>query len=223
MNKNTLFFGLSTLVVGLLMVAFSFDWGGTSSSAGNQVTVRPSTAAPEPRGNMGDNPSATMTAPVFRGNVGNLNADIPDSWTQEKPSSAMRLTQFDLPALAGDRENAQLIVFNQIGGSIDQNLNRWYGQFKQPDGSSSASKARRETFTANGLPVTMVSLKGTFSASSMGMGGAPTDKPDYGLLGAIVSSPEGPYYFKLVGPAATIDGYRAAFESFLKSMRYMDN
>lgn len=218
MNRDTLVFGIEALVIGLLLVAFSFDWGGTSSSAPGNEAIQTSVSAPEPRGNTLMEPAQ---AQAFRGNIGNLKADIPESWTREAPSSGMRLTQFSLPALGGDQENAGLVVFNQIGGSVDQNLNRWYGQFKQPDGSSSATKATRETFTANGLPVTFVSLKGTYTASSMGMGGAPTDQPDYGLLGAIVSSPEGPYYFKLVGPVATVTGHREAFISFLKSMRYL--
>jgi hypothetical protein len=36
-------------------------------------------------------------------------------------------------------------------------------------------------------------------------GGDPIDKADQALIGAIVASPKGPYYFKLVGPKKTVD------------------
>ncbi len=222
MNKDKMILWGSALAIGVLMVIFSFDWRWSAPSPKAGATSAP-VVAPAPQGTteMGGTPTTTPTPD--RGNIGNLNATIPDSWQQQTPTSSMRLTQFDIPALGEDTENAQLVVFNRIGGSIDQNLNRWYGQFKQEDGRSSASKTTRETFTANGLAITLVSLKGTYSASMMGMGGAPVDKPGYGMLAAIVSTPEGPYYFKMVGPAHTVDGHQKAFETFLKSMSFVEN
>ncbi|RMF07551.1 MAG: hypothetical protein D6762_07315 [Candidatus Neomarinimicrobiota bacterium] len=218
MNQAKIWLYGSALIVGLLMILFTF-WLPAPSKTESPVRVQPSAAAP--RGNPGTAPMAGSRTTPGQGNVGNLQADIPATWQQQAPASSMRLTQFRLPALNGDREDAQLAVFNQIGGTVEQNLNRWYGQFTQPDGSSSASRARRETFQANSMPVTFVTLKGTYSAGPMAMGGAPGDKPHFGLLAAIVSTPEGPYYFKLTGPEKTVDGYEQDFRNFLKSMVYV--
>jgi hypothetical protein len=49
-------------------------------------------------------------------------------------------------------------------------------------------------------------------------GGDPVDKPDQALLAAIVDSPQGPYYFKLVGAKTTVDANAKAFRSMLESL-----
>ncbi|GIT40887.1 MAG: hypothetical protein Ct9H300mP9_7370 [Candidatus Neomarinimicrobiota bacterium] len=42
----------------------------------------------------------------------------------------MRLAQFNI---SGKSERCELIIFSGIGGSVDANLNRWLGQFLNPD------------------------------------------------------------------------------------------
>ena len=44
-------------------------------------------------------------------------------------------------------------------------------------------------------------------------------KEKYGLLGAIVSSPGGSYFFKLTGPKATVKAARPKFYEFLDSVK----
>jgi hypothetical protein len=48
----------------------------------------------------------------------------------------------------------------------------------------------------------------------------PGAKPEPGsrMLAAIVDTTAGPYYLKLVGPAATVAHWEAPFDSFLRSM-----
>ncbi|MDA0659763.1 MAG: hypothetical protein O2931_07660 [Planctomycetota bacterium] len=63
--------------------------------------------------------------------VGNGILEVPASWKQGKPNSSMRLAQFALPQNEGD-EDVELVVFYFGGGSaggIQENLNRWEGQF----------------------------------------------------------------------------------------------
>ena len=51
-------------------------------------------------------------------------------------------------------------------------------------------------------------------------GGPPaTEKDNYRMLAAIVETPNGPWYFKALGPAATMDAHRAEFLSFLHTMK----
>ena len=60
-------------------------------------------------------------------------------------------------------------------------------------------------------------VKNTFAS---GMPGAPAvPKPDYALLGAIVESPSGSYFFKLTGPSATVANQRDRFHGLLDSVR----
>jgi hypothetical protein len=45
------------------------------------------------------------------------------------------------------------------------------------------------------------------------------DKQDQALLAAIIASPSGPYYFKLVGAKPTVDAQAKAFRSMLQSLK----
>jgi hypothetical protein len=47
---------------------------------------------------------------------------------------------------------------------VDENLDRWYGQFTQRDGRPSRDAAVLTTRTVNGLKVTAVDLTGTYNA-----------------------------------------------------------
>ena len=67
------------------------------------------------------------------------------------------------------------------------------------------------------IDVTTVEVEGTF-ASSMGGPMAPkTPKTGFKLLGAIVEGPKGNVFFKLTGPAKTVEAARADFLKMLKS------
>lgn len=149
--------------------------------------------------------------------IGILTMEIPEGWIAEQPRSSLRVAQYRLEHVMGDKEDAELAIFNQIGGSVEQNLQRWYGQFSQPDGSNSAERAQVEVFKVNGLPVTTVYLEGTLIGSAMMTVGE--DKPDFALLSAIVETKEGPYYFKIVGPVHTVQFWKDRFEALVHSIK----
>ena len=50
-------------------------------------------------------------------------------------------------------------------------------------------------------------------------GGDPIDKTDQSMIAAIVGSPKGPYYFKLVGPKATIAVQGPKLRAMLASLK----
>jgi hypothetical protein len=131
----------------------------------------------------------------------------------------MRAATYKVPAAKGDTEDAECAVFyfgQGQGGSVDDNLKRWYGQFSQPDGKASDAAAKTKKEKIGGLPVTTVDLAGTYTGSSMM--GPTTPKPGFRLLGAIVEGPQGPVFFKLTGPAKTVESSRAAFKKLLETM-----
>jgi hypothetical protein len=45
------------------------------------------------------------------------------------------------------------------------------------------------------------------------------EKPDWALLGAIVNGPNGDVFFKLTGPAVTVNAAAKEFDGMLGSMR----
>jgi hypothetical protein len=131
----------------------------------------------------------------------------------------MRAATYLIPAVVGDKEDAECAVFVNIGGGVQANVDRWIGQFEQPDGSASKDKAKTKLETINGLPVTTIDLTGTYKGGGVAMGQPSTPKPDYRLLGAIVDAPSGPVYFKLTGPAKTVAAAQSEFQTMLKSLK----
>ena len=100
---------------------------------------------------------------------------------------------------------------------ITPNIDRWVNQFKQPDDKPSSSVAKIEKATFAGQESSIVSVSGRYVAPAM-PGGAPSDKPDHSLVAAIVPSPKGPYYFRLVGPKQAVAANEAAFREVLASL-----
>ena len=131
----------------------------------------------------------------------------------------MRAATYLISPVAGDTDNAECAVFLNIGGGVQANIDRWIGQFSQPDGSPSAGKARQRKETINGYQVSFVELNGTFNAGGMAMGGPSTPKSSYRLLGAIVEAPGGEVFFKLTGPEKTVQAAAKDFQSLLKSIQ----
>ncbi len=144
------------------------------------------------------------------------------AWQTVTPSSSMRKAQFTLPRVAEDAEDAELAVFYfgaGQGGSVEANLRRWYGQFTQPDSSSSAEKAKTSQDVVDGMNLTMVDVSGTYVGSMMPGMQEEQNKPNFRMLAAVLETPQGPYFFKLVGPEKTIAHWANSFSEFVKSAK----
>lgn len=135
----------------------------------------------------------------------------PLTWRQ--PSSAMRAAEY---VVAGDAGEATMTVFHfpGMGGSVRENVDRWVGQFRNAEGGP-VEDASIETKTIAGLEVTVLDVQGTFSDGMMAGGGAP--QANTRMLGAIVVAPAGPVFFKLVGPAPTVEAAKGAFDELVGS------
>jgi len=154
---------------------------------------------------------------------GTVTFTAPSDWVKETPSSSMRKAQYKWPGQQG-KGDAELAVFYfpGTGGSVEANLQRWFGQFKQPDGSPTTDHVSQKKLQVNGMQVTEVFVTGTYlkSTSPMMMQGPVEELPDYAMLAAIVETPNGPWFFKATGPEATIDFWRQSFDKFIKTFKY---
>jgi hypothetical protein len=142
-----------------------------------------------------------------------LEWKAPARWQSVPNASTMRIATFKVPRAAGDTEDAELSI-TQAGGSVDANAERWIGQFD----AASQKSAKRSTRTVGGLAVAIVEAKGTLAGGGMGMGNEPSSTTGRALLGAIVSTPGMPYFFKLTGPAASVLAARAELDALLASL-----
>ena len=154
---------------------------------------------------------------------GELRLKAPDGWVSERPSSSMRVSQYQLPAAEGDTEGASLVVYYfgaGQGGSVDANLERWIGQMQTPDGKPSKDKAKTENTTVNGLKVTLLDVAGAYAGGDMGGGSAAQSKPNFRMRAGVIETPKGAYFIKLVGPEKTVSRWDKAFQEFVRSAEF---
>ena len=177
------------------------------------------TPAPTPSSIPSPSPATPSAHPAA---AGTLHWTDPAAWRRVTPSSSMRRAQWVIPG-DGPHADGELTVFwfgSGQGGSVEDNLTRWYGQFEQPDGRPSSAVATREHRTAHGLDVTVTRVEGRFTGG--GMPGAPPSGPREGmaLLGAIVATPNGPWFFKLTAPHDTAAHASAVFDELVASFDF---
>lgn len=148
-----------------------------------------------------------------------LKFTVPAGWIEEERTSSMRVAQYRLPKAATDTEDASLVLYyfgQGQGGSTTANIERWVGQMKQAEGSS----AKEEKLEVNGLRITTVDVAGTYVAETAPGSGTFLNKPGYRLRAAVVETPNGSYYVKLVGPEKTVGQWNESFVSYLKSFEF---
>lgn len=162
----------------------------------------------------------TLLAVVLVGSIlGGLGYDAPADWTSKPSRSSMRIAQWEL---AGDDAPAEVIIFyfgEGGGGGVDANLDRWVGQFEQPDGSSTRDQATITERSVNGLELTIADMRGTYVAEVRP--GAPqrNHRPGHRMIAAVVEGGTGPWYIRVLGPVATVAKWEASVEAFLSSLR----
>jgi hypothetical protein len=169
-------------------------------------------------------------APAFQADADGLTFAIadggyslaaPEGWKRVQPKSSIVETEFAIPSEAEGEQPGRMTVMG-AGGSVQANVDRWYGQFSQPDGSATKDKAATKKLKLAGCQVTIVDITGTYKDAPAGpfAGGKAVDRPDYRMLAAIVETPEGGNYFlKFYGPGKTVarhaDGFRSMVEGIV--------
>jgi hypothetical protein len=177
-------------------------------------------------GSKGATPGVGLQSNAAQSNssaAGELHFKAPDGWMKEQTSSTMRVAQYKLPKAEGDPEDALLVVYYfgaTQGGSVQANIDRWISQMQQPDGSASKDKAKTENLTVNGLKVTSVDVAGTYTAEMAP--GTPSQRhdSDYRMRAAVVETPKGNYFLKLVGPGKTMGRWDQSVTDFVKSFEF---
>ena len=149
--------------------------------------------------------------------AGDFAFAVPSGWRSEQPSSPMRAAELYVPGPEGTGAAGEAIVtvfhFGPgQGGTVQQNVDRWFGQF---DGDNEGKGAATAKETIGTVPVTFVRARGTFQS---GMPGQPTTPLEgQALLGAILESPAGDVYVKMTGPAPTVEKAEPAFVQMIRA------
>jgi hypothetical protein len=165
-------------------------------------------------------PSAEPS-PAIQAASGELVFTPQPGWIVETPTSAMRKAQYRLPHAEKDAEDASLVVtfFAGQGGSPQANIDRWAGQFEQPDGRASSEVMKNTTRTVSGMSVHDVEISGTYVAETAPGSGQHLRKEGWRMLASMVEAKEGPYFAKLVGPEATVARWQASYSKFVGDVK----
>lgn len=158
--------------------------------------------------------SMLIAVPALADSAGGISWTQPAVWKADAPRQMRAATYLVAPA-KGDTDGAECGVFyfgEGQGGGVDANVDRWVSQFENAKGTPIRKKEK-----IAGFDVTTIEVDGTFASSMGGPMGPKTPKAGYKLLGAIIEGPKGNVFFKLTGPAKTVESARSEFMKMLKT------
>ena len=170
-------------------------------------------------------PALAATKPKPASNSRDTAAGIswifPATWNKQGRKS-MRVATYQVPKSSGDSEDGQCTVHffgPDQGGSVEANLQRWYGQIQQPDGKPTSEVAQRDERVVGQIKITRVDILGTYRFKPFPMAPKATLKPGFRLLGAVAAAPQGHVFFKLTAPVKTAAIAMPDFDAMLDSIR----
>lgn len=145
-----------------------------------------------------------------------LAYDVPKDWSAVQTTSSMRLVQWSY----GQKSEVVVFYFGEgQGGSVEANLDRWYGQFEQPDGGSTRERAKVTKSRSGALTVTRADVQGTYAAPVRPGAAERHNEPDYRMIAAVVEGPSGPWFIRFLGPAKEVAAGETSFDAFLSGLR----
>ena len=150
---------------------------------------------------------------------GKLTMAAPESWEKKQPRTRIVEVEFAVPAKEAKTDAARLTMMAS-GGGVQANIDRWFGQFEQPNNKATKDVAKVEKMDLSGVPVHVVDITGKFKDQPRGPFGPTVVKENYRMLGAIIETTNaGTYYVKLYGPAETIHENEKEFKGLIKSLK----
>jgi hypothetical protein len=137
-------------------------------------------------------------------------------WTPPAGWKSSGTTQMRAATYAVDGAECVVYFFGAgQGGSVQANLDRWKGQFKNASGAPADAKIRK--LAAHHLPVTIIDVAGEYSGMGGPMAQSPAPVKDYRLLGAIVEGSGGNVFIKFTGPLKAVTANQNKFEQLVQS------
>lgn len=167
--------------------------------------------------------------------MGKVKLTAPAEWKKKKPRSRIVEFEFAVPMPRQDEDAAQsnadkgkpaedktdgrLTIMSATGG-VEPNIERWIGQFTQPDGKPTKDRAKIEKHKVHGHTVHYVDVAGTFLDRPTPLAQEVEKRADYRLLAAIIETEKyGLQFIKFTGPKDTVSGAEKQFKEFLESLR----
>jgi hypothetical protein len=162
-----------------------------------------------------DEPTKTVDA-------GGLSFKAPDSWQSIPTNSPMRKAQLKVEPGKGDDYPALLVVYAFPGGAgtVDANLKRWQGQFRDANGE--LPKIESRTVKVKNIEVTRAETAGHYKPSPIPGMPAEPERENARMLVAIVPTDRVAYFLKMVGPDKTMTSLKPTFDALIDSLEVKD-
>lgn len=156
-----------------------------------------------------DKPNVPVTVDGRTMSFSNVKMTVPENWVKEQTNSDMRVVQFflkqdDMIGIAG-------FYFGNLPDMVDANVDRWKSEFTKIDNSDRLSLAGGKSI--------MVSIKGTYKKKPFPMAQDFKEVQNYMMLACIITTKDGPFYFKMVGEASILSEEVSKFKEFLNSYK----
>ena len=157
--------------------------------------------------------------------LGKLKSTTPANWKRQPPSNKLRMAQFVVPKVEGDKEDAELVIFffgKGGGGSNEDNIKRWKGQFFPPEGKTMDEATKIDKFKlGKDADVVYIDMHGTFKYKfpPFDPNAKEQRKENFRRFGVIFDSDDGPFFITLTGPAKTLEKAKAGFDGWIKGYK----
>ena len=146
--------------------------------------------------------------------VETISYKAPHTWNVNKSEKQFRLLEITL----NTGEDFSLVVFSNIQGTADQNIQRWIEQFKKDELLEDNVLVQKDSL--DNKYITLLEMYGTYEVPNMAN---PSQekviKNDYGLLGGVIEFPNSLYFIKAVGINSIISENSDNFREFVYSIR----
>ena len=127
----------------------------------------------------------------------------------------MRQSQFVVPKIEGDADDAEVAVFKlSASGTVEQNLKRQLDKF-----DADGRKDKTDKIKVGALDGTYQDVSGNFKQKPFPMAEKFTLKKDWRQLYVVFNKGDDQYYVWLLGPAKTVEKHKAGFEDWLKNFK----
>ncbi len=151
--------------------------------------------------------------------AGGLKFEAPKAWKSNPPPGGMRKAEIKVEPIEGDDYPAELVVFAFPGGAgtVDANLKRWQGLFKDKDGNPPTVESKK--VKGKNVELTRAEIKGDYHPARFPGRPVDPDRPNARLLGAIIMGDGASYYIRMIGPDKTMTKLRPVFDELLTTVQ----
>jgi hypothetical protein len=151
-----------------------------------------------------------------------LKSAAPAEWKKEKPKYTFRQFQFKIPHVDGDTMDAEVFVSNEVHGKTDEDtFKRWKKLFVPPQGQTVDDIAKVETVKAPKVTLVYLDMQGLYleKEKPIDPDAKAVRRPGYRMVRVLVKTKDDVDYVSMIGPAATVEKNKKAFDEWLKGLK----